>query len=406
METVIIGPELDNNVLLSPKSERERGEHGWFTGGSHSFDHLLNYPVVRDWIDSYTAESTRSHKLYQFQKVLLAARLKDPSDLLKLSDSEAKSLVKRVAQFYLQKEKPTWARGIVITMRGFYEAHDRELKFKRSERIRTPASKKRAVEYVPTSSDAYRMADVSGSKRNKAAILSLFQSGVRVGCLCNWTYGMVEKQLFPEVKVPVEIKVTPGMDSKLNLYRLPYYVTFLHEEAAQALRDYLEERKEKGWKPKPNDPVFVTESSASQGEPWTPGNVWEIIKRSAELAELKPESIWTHCLRKSFRKVLNSSPIDEDTKEALMGHKLPGSRGSYFDYHDTDEVAEKYLQANFARNGNGNRRITVLEAQNKQLREELDQLKASVRNELRSIRAEYEAALPKGFGRRKAKTGS
>ena len=338
METVIIGPELDNNVLLAPKSERERGEHGWFTGGSHSFDHLLSYPAVRDWIDNYTSDSTRKHKLYGFQKVLQASRLKDPADLLKLSDSEAKSLVKRVAQFYLQKGKPTWARGIVITMKGFYEAHDRELKFKRSERIRTPVSKKRAVEYIPTSSDVYRMADVSGSKRNKAAILSLFQSGVRVGCLCNWTYGMVEKQLFPEVKVPVEIKVTPGMDSKLNLYGLPYYVTFLHEEAAQALRDYLEERRERGWKPKASDPVFVTESSASQGEPWEPGNVWEIVKRSAELAELKPEAVWTHCLRKSFRKVLNASPIDEDTKEALMGHKLPGSRGSYFDYHDTDEA--------------------------------------------------------------------
>jgi len=41
--------------------------------------------------------------------------------------------------------------------------------------------------------------------------------------------------------------------------------------------------------------------------------------------------------------VLNAtSDLDEDTKEALMGHSLPGSRGNYFDLHDIDEIAGKY----------------------------------------------------------------
>jgi len=53
-------------------------------------------------------------------------------------------------------------------------------------------------------------------------------------------------------------------------------------------------------------------------------------------------------LRKTFRKILDASDIDEDTKEALMGHTLPGSRGSYFDMQDIDEIAAKYLKANFS----------------------------------------------------------
>ena len=58
--------------------------------------------------------------------------------------------------------------------------------------------------------------------------------------------------------------------------------------------------------------------------------------------------VWTHTLRKSFRKVLNATPdLDEDTKEALMGHRLPGSRGNYFGIHDIDEIAAKYAKANF-----------------------------------------------------------
>jgi hypothetical protein len=43
--------------------------------------------------------------------------------------------------------------------------------------------------------------------------------------------------------------------------------------------------------------------------------------------------------------------LDEDTKEALMGHRLPGSRGNYFDYHDIDEVREKYLRIDWSREG-------------------------------------------------------
>jgi hypothetical protein len=32
-----------------------------------------------------------------------------------------------------------------------------------------------------------------------------------------------------------------------------------------------------------------------------------------------------------------------------MGHKLPGSRGNYFDSHDHDEIASKYMRCQFDR---------------------------------------------------------
>lgn len=348
-------------VLSESKPLPQHDEHGWFQGGSRSYDWLLKFKIVRDWIDSYTAPNTRKLKLYQFEKVMKAAKLQDPAQLLKLSDLEAKNLVKRVAQSYLQRGKAGWARQIWITMRGFYEAHDREIKLKRAERFRTPPRRKVSIEYVPMKPDVYRMAELSNTLRNKSVILSLFQSGVRVGCLCKWTYDMVADQLYPELQVPVQLRITPELDSKLNLYGLDYYVTFLGAEAAEALRDYIESRKRQGWKPKPKDPIYIPESNVSRHPRLDTGSVWEVVKASAEKAGLKSEGIWTHTLRKSFRKVLNSSPIDEDTKEALMGHKLPGSRGSYFDYHDLDEVSQKYQQADFGRHNGGNGRVTALE---------------------------------------------
>jgi integrase len=367
----VVESDLDMKVLRPEKREHEHGEHGWFQGGSFSFDWLLKHKVVRDWIDSYTAANTRKQKLYQFEKVLAAARIKDPADLLRLSDLEAKNLIKRVAQFYLQQGKASWARQTWITMKGFYEAHDREIKFKRQEKIRVAPRKKVSIESIPLKPDIYRMSDVANTLRNRALVLCAFQSGVRPGCLVNWTYGMVEKQIYPEIQLPIQLKITTKEDTKLAGYGLDYYVTFLSQEAAEALKDYVEERKREGWVPKKSDYLFPPEASTSKGEHLAPGGLWEVVKDCAEKAGLKTEGTWTHLLRKSFRKVLNATPeLDEDFKEAVMGHRPPGSRGNYYDYHDVEEAAEKYAKSDWSRNGIGNNgKLKRLEDSNKSLEE-------------------------------------
>ena len=339
---------LELNAAVLGKFERlsSRGKKGRFARGPRSYEWLLDDPLVKDWIDGYTSRETREKKLYQLQKVLRGGGLQTPGELLDLSDRDIKTLVRRIVNWYLQQGRGVWAKQTAITMKGFLEAHDRRLDFKRSERIRTPARKKVSIEHVPTKAEVYRMADNAGSPRNKAIILCLFQSGVRVSCLCNWTYSLVREQLNREP--PVRIRVTPSLDTKLSLYGLSYYVTGLGEEAVTALGRYLEYRNTVG-NLKPSDPLFVQEGTQAGNGKVNRVQVWRLVKSSAKRAKLDPKSVWVHCLRKSFRKVLNATPqIDEDTKEALMGHKLPGSRGSYFDYHDEDEVMSKYMQADFS----------------------------------------------------------
>ena len=134
------------------------------------------------------------------------------------------------------------------------------------------------------------------------------------------------------------------------------------------LRDYIEERKRNGWAPKKNEYIFIPEASTSKRERLDPGSVWLVVKSCAEKAGLDPTTVWPHSLRKSFRKVLNSAPaIPEDLKETLMGHRLPGSRGNYFDFHDTDDAAEKYGMADWSRNNNSNGKLRSLEEANKNL---------------------------------------
>ena len=140
------------------------------------------------------------------------------------------------------------------------------------------------------------------------------------------------------------------------------------------MKEYIEQRKTtRNWSPKPDDPIFVSET----GKPLKSKALWKNIKIVARLSGFDPKGIWPHTLRKSFRKVLNRTNIDEDTRESLMGHDLPGARGNYFDYHDVDEVARKYVQCDFSRNG-GNQ-VSKLDAELSKANERIqlleDQLK-------------------------------
>ena len=64
MSVAVEDADLDlKNVLSVPKRELEHESHGWFVGGEHSYDWLVKHEVVRDWIGSYTAKSTRQQKL-------------------------------------------------------------------------------------------------------------------------------------------------------------------------------------------------------------------------------------------------------------------------------------------------------------------------------------------------------
>jgi site-specific recombinase XerD len=383
------------------KSE-EKDRRGRFVSRPPSYEPLLVSQAIRNWIDSYRSPSSRSGMLYTLKQVLDYENI-GPEEFLRLSDKEIKDLTRKIVLKHLQEQKYASARRIQTAVKTFLEANDREIKFKRKELVSIP-KKKVAHEIIPTKYDIYRMANTilvykpHITLRNKAIILCLFQSGVRVSCLCRWTYGMVEPFLYrPEetlerlrkeageivdvddiykiktdILVPVRLKITNQIDTKLGGYGLGYYYTFLSYEAAKALKDYIEDRKDRGWNPKPEDFIFVT---ATEGKPLTLWNVLSIVKNMARLVGIDPRNIWTHTIRKAFRKVLYQSGMDPDMAEAIMGHKLPGSRGSYFDFHDVNLVTKAYIQCNFAENGTT--RLNHLERQVRELEEELER-----RNEL------------------------
>jgi integrase len=374
---------------------RERGKHGWFKAGPHSYAALMKSDAVQVLAETFTPQN-RPGSLYQLKHFLDINNL-SPEEFLSLPDREIKRCIQKAVLTKHRAESFSAARRMFYVVRRFLELNGRELVFNKTEKkqLLKRMPKRIGKEYIPTREDIYRMVDAFPDKgplqrkRGQALILCLWQSGVRVSCLCSWTYAMFKDQLWPTIKAPVKIKVVANrpegiydcaQDTKLSAYSVNYYFTFLAQEAAEALRDYLEERKKHGWNPQDSDAVFVTHGTvpSENGKPLTAQHVVEIVKNGAKQIGINPQRIWTHCLRKAFRKTLYASGVDPDIAEALMGHKLGASRGSYFDYHDVVFAEQHYKRASWTRIGLD--RIQQMESELAELRkvkEEHEKLKAN-----------------------------
>ncbi|MHA1722829.1 MAG: tyrosine-type recombinase/integrase [Candidatus Baldrarchaeia archaeon] len=315
-----------------------------------------------------------------------------PTEFLNLPDDEIKTCIKRACLAKNAEGKYGFTQNMFYIILRFLEVNGRSVSFTKTEKrlLLKRQSKRAAKEYIPTREDIYRMVDSFPRRderqwlRGRALILCLWQSGVRLNCLLSWTWGIFKDKLYPEPQVPVPIKVVAkrpegvwnvAEDTKLSKYNVGYYYTFLHKEAAKALKEYLDARIRDGWIPRDSDPIWVTEGKGwfNKNQPLDRIGAWRIVKTAALHAGINPDTVWPHCFRKAFRKTLYMSAVDPDVAEALMGHKLPGSRGNYFDYHDVEFAKREYMKGFWDRIGINH--VRKMEEEIKATREEMRKIK-------------------------------
>jgi integrase len=356
--------------------ERNRGEHGWFAPGEHSYAFLLKSEAVSRWAATLKEGDAKVNALRDLN-YLLAMNQLGPEEFLSLPPDEIKQAIEAACLKLRHENKAARAKRLFYSVMRFLNFNHVKIEWWRDEkrRLLAPAPPKRIIEqYVPTKEDVYRMADAAPSLRDKAIILCLWQSGVRAGCLTRWKWHMFKDTLFPKdssgkgtPRYPVPVLITTSEDRKLSSYGLGYYYTFLNVEAGEVLRDYLKWRMRNGWEPRDDDSIFVTEGTVSRGRSLTEKHIAALLKLVADRAGIDPRKVWPHTLRKAFRKTLYAAAVPDDVAEALMGHKLAGSRGNYFDYHDTEFVAEEYLKGDWGRTTSS--RIENLERRLEELEE-------------------------------------
>lgn len=215
-------------------------------------------------------------------------------------------------------------------------------------------------EYIPTKHEVYQMAGASGNVRNRAIVLCLWSSGLRVSTFCSLNYGDIKAELEREEKVLL-IPVYPEMKIRVPdscKGRIPYF-TFFCSEAVEALCSYLRQRHERHELIHSEDPLF-----ASQWSLWKRNErstkrlnrrgIGLIVKNSARLAGIKKwKYVTPHTLRKSFETILHSPTLnrgrlDKATQEFFMGHILPGSQDPYYDKSRIDFHRQEYAKLNFS----------------------------------------------------------
>jgi integrase len=351
--------------------KRRDPKTGYFIKAGKSYDYLFEYSCVKEWVASYSA-NTAKHYLQALEKFCKWTN-SNPDDLLKLDPEEAKEKVLRLAKEYAGAGKHGKAISIFNGLKSFFGYHNKQLNFNRYRRQFIKNIREKVdYELIPDNELVYRMVDVCRRPIDRAVIICLFQSGIRINALHRLNYGHVREQL-ERNRVPIRLKITSNIDTKLRGVGLSYYYSFIGKEAVDALTTYLEALKGEGVQLKDEDPLF----RSKYGKRLAMQSIYRIVKTAAGRLETGKQKIWPHLLRKSFRKVLNRSDLDEDTREALMGHKLPGSRANYFDFHDIDEIEQKYASCNFSREAGANA-MRLFTEQLKKKEQDIEKLKETI----------------------------
>lgn len=277
--------------------------------------------------------------------------LRDFSEYAKMSPDEwreldrfkARDLAWNYSQTFLP-EHSAQGKNVLLALKSFYRNKNGELlpfdsgrggkHFFKREHL------KAGYEHIPSKAEVYQIVDMANSLRNKALLLFLFQSGVRVNVIEHIRYRDVKAELKNDL---LTLKVTKALDDKLRSMDIPFYYTFLNGEGAETLRKYCNEAHADE---DPEKPLFLTDTGTSVTRPY----ILRMLKSCIRRAGFDPKTMWIHSLRKAFRKIVRQAPdVDDDDREQLMGHTIKGSRGAYYDKKDLDIIAGVYKKCNFSR---------------------------------------------------------
>ena len=371
---------------MSLERERNRETGRFVSGGLAAWQVFMReHECVREWLEirPWGTRTQYGRKLMKFCEETIIS----PEEFLDLDRSKARDIVWKYIKPFIN-ESTSKAKNNLAALKSFYRSKDGEVLPFDSRRggkhyFNIKRRKKAAIERVPNKTGMYRVIDSTTNIRDKTMLLVLFQSGIRVNALCHLQFKHVRKHIYREedLKIPLRLRVTDRIDTKLRGYAIDFYDAFLQGEAVEELKAYCDKyHKDQN----PEKPLFYT----NLDNPMSGERVWEIVKGAVRRAGLDPETFWVHTIRRAFKRVVRHSLLDDEFKEAIMGHVLEGSRENYFSRNEPEEIAQEYMKIDFSRE--------VPETKVQKQAEEIERLRRQVEELNESQKRMFEKAEKEG----------
>jgi site-specific recombinase XerD len=225
------------------------------------------------------------------------------------------------------------AHCYVNAVRSFYSTFDVFVKLK--GRSSLPKARVVNKRMLVSNMEVKRLVDNARNPRDRAIILTLFQSGMDVSTLCSLKYG----------------DMTEGLSRndhplKLELYRQKSgteFYTFIGRDTIEAVRAYINDVTARDLKFNPKTPLFLKESNKlKQREGIAPQHVQSMLKHVA----MKAGFVDKHLNGKDFNP-LSPHALRESFGSIMTGQGVPDTVVDFWLGHEIGELAEAYKAAKF-----------------------------------------------------------
>ena len=358
-------------VCMATKNKYKRNETGEFSKKTKIYNYLLKTPEIKEWIRVYK-KPTANQYLNHLHRFLKEMNIK-AKDLIQM---EEKKLKKTIVDYALIKERDERAGDLQVFfygIRAFLKTIEKEIIFNHAEREKfQPTNHVRNKQHWLTDEEVYKLAETTKNLRDRAIILTLAETGIRVNALSRLTVGMVIDYIG---ETPIPLEINNEIDTKISKRGLGRYYTFLAHASTEAIKDYLEQREREGEKLKDDAPLFLSR----KGTGIKIRQVQRVMKEACERIGL--ENVSVHSLRKWFsNKVDNCKEMNEKDQEFLKGHKIRGSRENYYNHTNTKELGEKYMGIEWGKEPKG--RLSIIEKEKEELKKQVEEQQ----KELREVR--------------------
>lgn len=266
-----------------------------------SIDEFINY-LTRRRGSTRSTEITYRSTLYDFAR-------RCPAKVVK--DLTFDCVEKVIDEYSVQGYKPKTFKNKVVVIRSFVKyLYARDLTDIRPERIEIPKVKDDEPNFL-TPEEASKLVFAANTHRNRAIILTLLRSGLRVSELVDLRYDDLYER---------SIVVRCGKGKKAR-------VTFIDRETEHAIKLYLEGKRRREY-------LFINQSKNQMSRQM----IFRIVKETAERAGIE-KKITPHTLRHTFATNLLQNGARIEDVQPMMGHASIATTRIYM--HFTNDYLHK-----------------------------------------------------------------